>query len=291
MKKSIHERIHNVGITMAIYTFILAWDNIIKANETKKSSKTNNRTDKMSFLPVISDEELLSKSFWKRNDLTYDLMLSFATRFLEHALTFDDKGNKCPHTIYQTTRKTLYPVQMDIVDYCWKTGMVSVLYAQNSIQSKVSRELGELTGKKKRESILNVEADVAVVCVNRQYKPYAVFDKRKSITEYLIKNINSVDEDNHLKFARLKKSIIYQLGDGGVVLFFDEQSHLKETTRILEKYVGESFLCDAFEIKGRLILLLDGTQEEIADSIKDLVDLVEKIYSAQHPIRKSVEIQ
>lgn len=78
-----------------------------------------------------------------------------------------------------------------------------------------------------------------------------------------------------------KKNIVYLLGNGAVVLFFEDQSHLDVTISFLEKYVGSSFLCDIFEIKGRLMLLLDGTEQEIADTTNDLAELVDRAYSVQ----------
>ena len=293
MDKNIYERIQNVGITMAIYTFILAWDNIIKENEAKKSpdNDTGNEIDVTPSLPVITDDELFFNKFWERKDLSYDLMLAFATKFLKRKLKFDNVGEKLPHTIYNKTRKTLYPVQMDIVDYFWETKLVKILYAENSIQSKVSRELEILSGRNIEASILKANFEAAVVCTKRQYKPYAISDKRKSIIEKIVHNINAVDDDNHLIFAHLKKDIVYQLGNGGVVIFFDDQAHLKGTISFLKRYVGDSYICDIFEIKGRLILLLDGTEQEIADAMNDLSDLVDRAYSAQNPVRKSIKIQ
>ena len=267
---------------MAIYTFILAWDNIIKENETKKNGKKSNDYNEIfSVLPAESEDYLAGNNFWERKDLTYDIMLSFATSFLKRKLKFDSNGKKLPHTIYDTPRKTMYPVQMDIVDYFWETKMVKVMYAERSIQSKVSRELATLTGADIDEPIPKSDIDTAIVCIKRQYKPYAISDKRKATIDILIRNINAVDEDNHLCFARLKKDIVYLLGNGAVVLFFEDQSHLDGTISFLEKYVGSSFLCDMFEIKGRLMLLLDGTEQEIADTTNDLAELVDRVYSVQ----------
>lgn len=279
---------------MAIYTFILAWDDIIKKNEAEKrknkgkedeeDKEKNNMPDETPAPSLKSDGALSSNNFWLREDLTYDLMLSFATDFLKQKLKFDSNGEKLPHTIYDTPRKTMYPIQEDIVDYFWETKMVKNMYAEQSIQSKVSRELKKLTGRDIDKSIWRSDIDVAVVCTKRQYKPYAISEKRKAIIDVLVKNINAVDEDNHLCFARLKKNMVYLLGNGAVVLFFEDQSHLDGTITFLEKYVGSSFLCDIFEIKGRLMLLLDGTEQEIADVTNDLAELVDSAYSAQKVI-------
>lgn len=281
MLKSIYDRIHGKAITMAVYTYILAWDNIIKENESKKKEESDT-SDKVTKSPQKSDDILFTADFWKQDSVTYDQMLSYATSFLKRKLKFDSNGKKLPHTIYDTTRKTTYPIQMDIVDYFWETNMVKTMYAEQSIQSKVSRELKALTGMDIDNSILKSDADSAIVCVKRQYKPYAISDKRKAIIDELVQNINEVDEDNQLCFARLKKDVVYLLGNGAVVLFFEDKSHLDGTITFLEKFVGSSFLCDIFEIKSRLILLIDGTKKEIEDAANDLADLVDSAYSAQH---------
>ena len=50
----------------------------------------------------------------------------------------------------------------------------------------------------------------------------------------------------------------------------------------MKKFIGERYLCDMFEIKGRLFVLLGGREEDFSTTTDCLDDLVKAIYRGQN---------
>lgn len=292
MDKNINDFLKNEILKTAIYTFIVAWDEAIKEAESKETagndntipenSANNQKTDQSNFV----DE--LPSDFWKQDTIAYDDMVTFAKKFLNMHLEFNEDGSKKPHKFIYKERKNLYPIQEDIVDYLRKTGFVDAEYLHSSIQSMVSRRLRLLSGLKENDP-LQLESDGVIICTQKQYKPFTIVDKRKVYKEKIIKDIDAIDVQGRRLFAKLSKSVIYHLGTGGVVIFFQNDVDLSGTMPFLKKFVGESYLCDMFDIKGRMFILIDGFEEEITTTVNDLVDLVDAVYEEQNkPKRKTL---
>lgn len=286
MRKNIRDYIENDTLSAIIYSFIVAWDKIIEEKKIKKdeilvntemeNSSVNNETAQIS-----TNLNEFYNEFWNKEETTLEELEQFAHKFLIDNLEFNAEGEKQPHKFQNIKRKNQYPTQSDIVDYVIKTKYADKAYIQASVQSMISRRLAKMLDMDKRDP-LGLESDGIIVRSCWEYRLYTVVDKRRDYKERLLKNIKAVDAQGVRYFAKLSKSDIYQLGSGGIVIFFDEDVDLSGTKYFLRKFINKSYVCDMFDIKGRLIVLLDGDEEEMDKTINDLCDLVNAIFTEQN---------
>ena len=272
----------------AVYIFILAWDEVIRAHQTAVTSPQDGDNQATSpnneeFLFILPRGDMLPPDFWDDEQLSLKEMLNNAKTFLSERLIFNSEGEVLSHRLLTKERKNKYPIQTDIVEYLKTTEYVSNEYQEVSIQSSVSHVLDNLRGVDKKSSKTDrVALTGLIVCVNREYKPFSAQEKRNEIILSVDKDLANIEKYGVKKFAKLTKDIIYDIGKGGIILFFEEDAKLDETQDFLKKFIGEQYLCDMFEIKGRLFVLLGGREEDFSTTTDCLDDLVKAIYRGQN---------
>jgi hypothetical protein len=313
MSNNIYDRIRNNLLTAAIYTFVLAWDEIIKEKQqhinkekqqppSENTQQPINKDPQQQTNPSCSDEippsrviarsqrdkkdqcETLPAIFWEKDNLSIDEMMREARRFLTENLKFASDGSVLPHRFSKITRKNDRPIQMDIIEYFKATKFIKDVYEEVSIQSSVSRELQYLTGSKDPNNKSIPKTHGVLICVNRKYVPYSLADKRKKIIADFKKYARATNEEGVRLFADLDRDYVYNLGNGGVVIFFKEHVNLTATIAFLKDFIGEDQTCDIFDVKSRLFILLDGLKKEQEEAMNDLAELVYAVYTEQHKL-------
>lgn len=236
------------------------------------------------FLP---EGNMLPSNMWEDEQLSLQTMFNDAKAFLSDRLALDADGNVLPHVMLNQKRKKMYPVQADIVDYLKATRYAEHEYQQVSLQSSVSHALDHLRGIEgiKSKSFNRIELEGLIVRVHNEYKPFSARERRNEIIMDIAGDMTAIEKYGIKKFAKLAKDVIYDIGKGGIILFFDEDAKLDETQVFLKKFIGKQYLCDMFEIKGRLFVLLGGDEKDFPTTAEALDDLVKVIYQGQNKPR------
>lgn len=295
MREKIFSLIKNDLYARTAYIFILAWNDVL--NEKRRRLKEN--------LTISSDEESidhkkiveehidrsnLPRSLWDDEEIGLKQLMIDAREFLYKRLNVDKNDSKMPHTIMSTTRKNEYPIQMDIVEYIATKYFANTDYRWSDIQSFLSRKLSTFMGVDKKTPSSLAESSGLIIRVNREYKPFSIQDKRASMIGWAAKNIDCVNEYGVRIFAKLAKKSVYNIGNGGAILFFEDQDNLSGIHDFLRKFVGEPYVCDTFDVKGRLFVLIDGTTKEIEEALQQLAELIDTIYAEQNkPVKLSLK--
>lgn len=290
MKEDIFSRIKTNPLTKVAYIFILAWDDILKEKQRYREENPSQdpsrcELDHDSAIAEHVKHSILPDGFW--DDKNKNLMLT-VRKFLEPRLILNSDGSKKRHMIHTRERKNTYPVQMDIVDFINFSNILEGVYKTVSVQSRLSHELDKLMGIDKKSEEYSFESNGLIIRVNREYKPFSIQDKRAAMIEHIQKNVDALTPNGDKIFAKLVKDDLFDIGKGGVILFFEEDVKLAETKNFLISFIGENYVFDMFDVKGRLFVLLAGEEDDWYIIVKQLNDLTDAVYKAQNkPVNKS----